>query len=123
MNETDETDDTDEIADAGEAHDTAEAHDTDETHDTDERTEIRSGRDYEEEYRLAAAEAGRFLVEIGEQLQSGDELTIVDEEWELPFAFGEPVEMEIDYEGVGEPELEIELELPGRSDERAPNVE
>jgi amphi-Trp domain-containing protein len=96
---------------------------TDETDDTAERTEIRSGRDYEEEYRLSAAEAGRFLVEIGEQLQSGEELTIVDEEWELPFAFGEPVEMEIDYEGVGEPALEIEVELPGRSDENAPSVE
>jgi len=96
---------------------------TDETDDTAERTEIRSGRDYEEEYRLSAAEAGRFLVEIGEQLQSGEELTIVDEEWELPFAFGEPVALEIDYEGVGEPALEIEVELPGRSDENAPSVE
>jgi hypothetical protein len=96
---------------------------TDETDDGTERTEIRSGRDYEEEYRLSAAEAGRFLVEIGEQLQSDDELTIVDEEWELPFAFGEPVELEVDYEGVGEPELEIEVELPGRSDESAPSVE
>jgi len=96
---------------------------TDETEEASERTEIRSGRDYEEEYRLSAAEAGRFLVEIGEQLQSGDELTIVDEEWELPFAFGEPVELEVDYEGVGEPELEIEVELPGRSDENAPSVE
>lgn len=36
------------------------------------------------------------------------------DEWELPFAFGEPVTLEIDFEGVGEPELEIELELPGR---------
>jgi amphi-Trp domain-containing protein len=91
--------------------------------ETNERTTIRSGRDFEQEYRLDAEEAGRFLIELGEQLRDGDELTVTAEEWELPFAFGEPVELEIDYEGVGEPELEIELEIPGRTNERAPDVE
>jgi amphi-Trp domain-containing protein len=89
----------------------------------DDRTLIRQGREFEREYRLDASEAGAFLIDLGEQLRDGDELTIVDDEWELPFAFGEPVELEIDYDGVGEPELEIEIELPGRSDERAPSVE
>lgn len=88
-----------------------------------ERSVIRAGRDFEQEYRLDAAEAGEFLIAIGEQLREGDELTIVDDEWELPFAFGEPVELELDFEGMGEPELEIEIELPGRTDERAPTVE
>ncbi len=88
-----------------------------------ERTVIRSGREFEKEYRLDASEAGEFLVRLGEQLRDGDELTIVDDEWELPFAFGEPVELEIDFDGVGEPELEIEIELPGRTDERAPGIE
>jgi amphi-Trp domain-containing protein len=89
----------------------------------DERTIIRAGRDFEQEYRLDASEAGEFLISLGEQLRDGDELTIVTDEWELPFAFGEPAELEIDFEGVGEPELEIELELPGRTDEKAPDVE
>ena len=62
-------------------------------------------------------------VNLGEQLQRGDELVIAEEEWELPFAFGEPVGLEVDFDGVGEPELEIELELPGRTDEDAPSVE
>jgi amphi-Trp domain-containing protein len=88
-----------------------------------ERTTIRRGRDYEEAFRLDAAEAGRFLVEVGEQLQKGDELTLTTDEWELPFAFGEPVELEVDFDGVEDPELEIEVELPGRTDERAPSVE
>jgi amphi-Trp domain-containing protein len=88
-----------------------------------ERTVIRSGREFETEYRLDANEAGEFLIRLGEQLRDGDELTIVDEGWELPFTFGEPVELEIDFEGVGEPELEIEVELPGRTDETAPQVE
>ena len=90
---------------------------------TDDRTLIRQGREFEREYRLDASEVGAFLIDLGEQLRDGDELTIVDDEWELPFAFGEPVELEIDYDGVGEPELEIEIELPGRTDERAPSVE
>ena len=88
-----------------------------------ERTVIRQGRDFEQEYRLSAEETGKFLIAIGEQLRDGDELTIVDEEWELPFAFGEPAEVSLDYEGVGEPELEIEIELPGKTDETAPTVE
>ena len=91
--------------------------------DDPDRTVIRSGREFEREYRLRAEEAGRFLVDLGEQLRDGDELTIVGEEWELPFAFGEPVSLDLDYDGVGDPELEIEIELPGRTDETAPDVE
>jgi amphi-Trp domain-containing protein len=101
--------------------------DTDTTDDdTTDRTVIRQGRDFEQEYRLSAADAGEFLVRLGEQLQNDEELTIVDESgdeaWELPFAFGEPVELEIDYEGVGEPELEIEVEIPGKAGDEAPEV-
>lgn len=88
-----------------------------------DRTVIRSGREFEQEYRLNASEAGRFLIDLGEQLRDDDELTVVGDEWVLPFAFGEPVELEVDYDGVGDPELEIELELPGRTDETAPDIE
>jgi len=88
-----------------------------------ERTTIRTGREFESEFRLDASEAGEFLIKLGEQLRDEDELTISTDEWELPFAFGEPVELELDFDGVGEPELEIELELPGRTDEDAPTVE
>jgi amphi-Trp domain-containing protein len=87
-----------------------------------EKTTIRTGREFEQEYRLDADEAGRFLIDLGEQLRDGDELKIESDEWELPFAFGEPVCLDVDFDGVGEPELEIELELPGRTDESAPDV-
>ena len=97
--------------------------DPDPEHDADDRTVIRSGREFEQEYRLRATEAGQVLIALAEQLRDDDELTIVDDEWELPFAFGEPVELEVDYDGVGDAELEIELELPGRTDEAAPDVE
>lgn len=88
----------------------------------DDRTVIRNGRKFKKTYRLDASEVGEFLIGLGEQLRDEDELTIVTDEWELPFAFGEPVELEIDFDGVGEPELEIELELTGRTDETAPDV-
>ncbi|WP_435195949.1 amphi-Trp domain-containing protein [Natronomonas sp. EA1] len=97
--------------------------DSSEVEEVEERTTIRAGRKFEQEFRLDAAEAGEFLIALGEQLRDDDELTIATEEWELPFAFGEPVELEVDFDGVGEPELEIELELPGRTDEKAPSVE
>lgn len=88
-----------------------------------ERTLIRPGRDFEQEFRIDATAAGEFLVSLGEQLHDDDELTISTDEWELPFAFGEPVELEIEFEGVGDPELEIEIELPGRTNDDAPTVE
>lgn len=91
--------------------------------DDSERTTIRPGRNFEAEYRLDASEAGRFLIELGEQLRDSDDIQLVTDEWELPFSFGEPVELEVDYDGVGEPELEIELEIPERTDEKAPDVE
>ena len=88
----------------------------------DERSTIQSGRNFEETFRLGANEAGEFLIALGEQLRDDDELTIVGDDWELPFAFGEPVELEVEYEGVDEPELEVELELPGRTDESGPEI-
>ncbi|MFB6193484.1 MAG: amphi-Trp domain-containing protein [Halobaculum sp.] len=110
-----------ESSETEEPTETAETGDEGGTSDT-ERTLIRQGRDFEEEYRLSAAEVGEFLVALGEGLQEGEELTVETDEWELPFAFGEPVGLEVDYEGVGEPELEIEVEIPGKTDEDAPNV-
>jgi amphi-Trp domain-containing protein len=95
---------------------------TDPADDAD-RTTIRSGRNFEETYRLGAVEAGEFLIELGEGLRGGEEVRLSTDEWELPFAFGEPIELEIEFDGVDEPELEIELELTGRTDEKAPSVE
>jgi len=93
------------------------------TPDDTERTTIRAGRNFEQTYRLDASEAGEFLIALGEQLRDGDHVTLSDDEWELPFAFGEPLELEVDFEGMDDPELEIELEIPGRTDETAPTVE
>jgi amphi-Trp domain-containing protein len=90
--------------------------------DTEEKSTIRPGRDFEQEYRLSTEDAGQMLIDLGEQLRDSDELTIEGEEWVLPFAFGEPAEVEFDFEGVGQPELEIEVELVGRTGDDAPDV-
>ncbi|MFB6267060.1 MAG: amphi-Trp domain-containing protein [Halodesulfurarchaeum sp.] len=77
---------------------------------------------FEEELYVSAADAGAFLIDLGEQLQGADELTISGEDWEIPFAFGEPVNLDIEFEGDGEPELEIEVELSGRIEDETPDL-
>ena len=77
---------------------------------------------FEKEYRVDAADAGEFLSGLGQQLGDGDEVTISGDGYEIPFAFGEPVELEIEFEGGDEPELEIEAELVGRADDETPDI-
>ena len=104
-------------------HNDHDDHDGHEASSDEEKTTVRTGRNFEQTYRLSAAEAGEFLIAVGEQLRDSDELTITDEEWELPFAFGEPVEVELDFDGMDDPELELEVEIPGQPDDSAPRVE
>ncbi|PSP55842.1 amphi-Trp domain-containing protein [Halobacteriales archaeon QS_1_67_19] len=77
---------------------------------------------FEEEFYVDAESAGDFLIELGEQLKEGEEITITGDDWELPFAFGEPVELDVEFAGDGEPELEIEVELQGRIEDEAPDL-
>lgn len=77
---------------------------------------------FEKEYYISAEDAGEFLIELGEEFQESDEIRISGDEWELPFAFGEPVTLDIEFEGDGEPELEIEVELSGRIDDEPPTL-
>lgn len=77
---------------------------------------------FEEEYFISAEDVGEFLIELGEQFKNNDEITITGDDWELPFAFGEPVKLDIEFEGDGEPELEIEVELSGRIEDEAPDL-
>jgi len=77
---------------------------------------------FEEEYYISSEDVGEFLIELGEQFQEGDEITITGDNWELPFAFGEPVNLDIEFEGDSEPELEIEVELSGRIEDETPDI-
>lgn len=77
---------------------------------------------FEQEYYISAADAGDFLKELGEQFTNKDGVMITGDDWELPFAFGEPVKLDIEFEGDGEPELEIEVELSGRVEDETPDI-
>lgn len=63
-----------------------------------------------------------FLIALGGQLKKGDTLTISTKNWEIPFEFREPIELEIEFEGYGERELEIEIEFKGKLNDKAPDV-
>ena len=68
---------------------------------------------FDEEYRIDAETAGAFLVQLGEQLQADDELVVSGDGWEIPFPFVEPVTLEVEFDGEGDPELDVEVELDG----------
>jgi amphi-Trp domain-containing protein len=77
---------------------------------------------FEEEFHVSSDEAGQFLGELAEQLQESNEVKVEGDGWEIPFAFGEPVEIEVQFEG-SDPELEFEIELEGGvAEDEAPNV-
>jgi amphi-Trp domain-containing protein len=77
---------------------------------------------FEEEFYVSSEDAGEFLVELGEQLREGNEVTVEGDGWKIPFAFGEPVEIEVQFQG-DDPELEFEVELEGgTAEDEAPGV-
>jgi amphi-Trp domain-containing protein len=76
---------------------------------------------FEREYAVSASEAGAFLLDLAELLQAGRDVALDGEDWDLSFAYREPVELEIEYVGGDDPELEIELELSGGG-ERPPSI-
>lgn len=68
---------------------------------------------FEREYTVDTAAAASFLRAVADQLEAGTSITISGEDWELPFEFEEPVELEIEFEGNDKRELEVEVELTG----------
>lgn len=86
------------------------------------RRVIRDGY-FEKEFHLTGEQVGEFLVDMGEQLKSGDRVTISSDDWELPFTFREPVELEVEFEGGGVvSELEVEVEFEGKRGDSTPTV-
>jgi amphi-Trp domain-containing protein len=75
---------------------------------------------FQQEYHVSAAEAGEFLVAIGECLQAGDDVTLSGDDWDLEFPYREPVELEVEHVGGDDPELEIEIELSGADGSDSP---
>jgi len=100
----------------------AEIPEPEEEENEEESTDVITDGYFEEEFYVSSDDAGEFLVELGEQLRDGDEVTVRGDGWEIPFAFGEPVEIEVQFQG-DDPELEFEIELEGGTpDDEVPEV-
>ena len=78
--------------------------------------------DMEHEVYLNSDQMADFLIALGEQMKKGDKVTVKTSEWEIPFTFREPIELDIDFEGYGERELEIEIEFKGKREDEAPEI-
>jgi amphi-Trp domain-containing protein len=78
---------------------------------------------FAEEYDVTAAEAGEFLADLAEQLQSGaGDVTLTGGDWEIEFAYSDAVELEVEYAAGPDGELEIEVELSPAGDESPPSL-
>lgn len=77
----------------------------------DDDSTIRTGDHFEQEYHVTAAEAGEFLIAVGECLRAGDDVSLSGDDWTLEFAYRDSVELWVEHVGGDDPELELELEL------------
>lgn len=89
--------------------------------ETNEQTVVTSGY-FEREVRLSTSATATFLRDLAGQIEDGNDLTISSDDWEIPFRFREPIEVEIEFIGDGKRELEIELEFDWRDDDESLEV-
>jgi amphi-Trp domain-containing protein len=64
---------------------------------------------FEREVQLSRAETAAFLRDLADQIEAESRLTISTSEWQIPFAFGEPIEVEVEFTGGRRDELEVEV--------------
>ena len=77
---------------------------------TTERKVITDGF-FEREVYLSREETATFLRDLADSIEDDTTLTISSTEWELPFEYREPIEVEIEFTNHRERELEVELEF------------
>ncbi|MGA9399923.1 amphi-Trp domain-containing protein [Haladaptatus sp.] len=66
---------------------------------------------FEREVQLSREQTATFLRELADQIEAGTKLTVSTSDWEIPFEYDEPIEVEVEFTGGREDELEIELEF------------
>ena len=76
----------------------------------DEPTVITDGY-FEREVHLSRTSTATFLRELADQVEAGNELTVSSDDWRIPFAFREPIEVEVEFTSHRGKELEIEIEF------------
>lgn len=72
---------------------------------------------FEREVLLSADQTAAVLRDLADQIEAGNELRVSSDEWEIPFEFRDPIEVEVEFIGDGSRELEIELEFESPEDE------
>jgi amphi-Trp domain-containing protein len=77
---------------------------------TEDRTVITDGY-FEREVNLSRAATATFLRELANQVEAGSDLTISSDDWEIPFGYREPIEVEVEFASNRTKELEIEVEF------------
>ena len=75
-----------------------------------ERTTVTDGF-FEREVHLSRSATAAFLREMADQIEDDTSLTLSSEEWEIPFEYREPIEVEVEFSGGHEAELEVEFEF------------
>lgn len=76
----------------------------DTNHSTDTTDEY-----FEQDVRLSRELTVRFLREIANQIEDGTALTITGDDWEIPFEYREPVEIQVELTTQHRRELEIKF--------------
>lgn len=78
---------------------------------------------FEREVYLSREETAAFLRNVADSLEAGTELTISGDEWEIPFEYREPIEVEVEFTSRRERELELEIEFTAPDDKENISVE
>ncbi len=63
---------------------------------------------FSQELYMSKDKVAEFLRNLADEIESGNEIKISTDEWELPFTFADQIEIDIEHEVD---ELEIELEF------------
>lgn len=74
------------------------------------RTTVTDGF-FEREIHLSREATAAFLRELADQIEADTSITLSSQEWEIPFEYREPIEVEVEFAGGREAELEVEVEF------------
>ena len=74
-------------------------------------TEVITDGFFEREVYLSGSETAALLRTLADALEEGEGLTISGDDWEIPFEYADPIEVEVEFSNRSGRELEIELEF------------
>lgn len=66
---------------------------------------------FEREVYLSREETATFLRDLADQIEADTTITLSSEEWEIPFEYDGPIELEVEFSSDRDAELEVEIEF------------